>query len=367
MKRKEFLISIFLPSLGGGGAEKVALKLAEGFVNRGFNVDLVLLKAEGPYLNLIPKKCTLYVLNSRRALFSLFKLVKYLKSRKPSVFISNLTHLNIVSLLTKLLFTNKIKFVIVEHLNFTKSFKYKRGMKKYFLYFMMKSFYPYADKIIAVSQGVAMDFESLLPGVKQKIKVIYNPIPVDEIIEKSKEPLNHPWFKDSQIPVILSAGRLSSQKDFGTLMKAFSLIRKELKSRLVILGEGEERKNLENLAKSLGIYEDILMPGFVDNPYKFMSKASVFVLSSIYEGFANVIVEAMACGLSVVSTDCESGPREILEDGKYGKLVPVGDPEALAKATMETIKNPYDKEFLILRARDFSVEAAVSKYLEIIE
>jgi Glycosyltransferase len=109
------------------------------------------------------------------------------------------------------------------------------------------------------------------------------------------------------------------------------------------------------------------MPGFVDNPYKFMSKASVFVLSSIYEGFANVIVEAMACGLSVVSTDCESGPREILEDGKYGKLVPVGDPEALAKATMETIKNPYDKEFLILRARDFSVEAAVSKYLEIIE
>ncbi|NLO89188.1 MAG: glycosyltransferase, partial [Clostridia bacterium] len=186
--------------------------------------------------------------------------------------------------------------------------------------------------VVAVSQGVADDLVKTTGLMRELIKVIYNPIVTPELLEKAKESIGHPWFKPGQPPVILSAGRLTAAKDFPTLIHAFARVRAERLARLMILGEGEERPNLESLVRELGLESDVSMPEFVENPYAYMARAAVFVLSSAWEGFGNVLVEAMAVGTPVVSTDCPSGPAEILEGGKWGKLVPVGDVEKLAKA-----------------------------------
>jgi len=233
----------------------------------------------------------------------------------------------------------------------------------------MSRLYPQAHNIVAVSQGVAEDLSTLIQLSPDRVTVIYNPVITPNLLEQALAPLTHPWFEREQPPVILGAGRLSLQKDFPTLLRAFALVRQHRPARLVILGEGEERANLERLAIELGIQNDVSMPGFVDNPFAFMAKASVFVLSSAWEGFGNVLVEALACGCPVVATDCRSGPREILDNGRYGRLVPVGDHEALAKAILETLDNPdfpADRQTRIQRAMEFSVDAAVDKYLKVL-
>jgi glycosyltransferase involved in cell wall biosynthesis len=234
---------------------------------------------------------------------------------------------------------------------------------------MMRRLYPKADRIVAVSQGVADDLISLLNLPHEKVTVIYNPIFTPELFEQAKQPANHPWFEQNRLPVILAVGRLTRQKDYPILFRAFSLVRQVRPAKLLILGEGEERANLERLAIELGIQNDVSMPGFVDNPFAFMAKASVFVLSSAWEGFGNVLVEALACGCPVVATDCRSGPREILDNGRYGRLVPVGDHEALAKAILETLDNPdfpANRQTRLQRAMEFSVDAAVDKYLKVL-
>jgi glycosyltransferase involved in cell wall biosynthesis len=234
---------------------------------------------------------------------------------------------------------------------------------------MMRRLYPKADRIVAISQGVADDLISLLNLPHEKVTVIHNPVITPELFEQAKQPVSHPWFEQNRLLVILAVGRLTKAKDYPTLFRAFSLVRQVRPAKLLILGEGEERANLERLAIELGIQNDVSMPGFVDNPFAFMAKASVFVLSSAWEGFGNVLVEALACGCPVVATDCRSGPREILDNGRYGRLVPVGDHEALAKAILETLDNPdfpANRQTRLQRAMEFSVDAAVDKYLKVL-
>jgi glycosyltransferase involved in cell wall biosynthesis len=184
---------------------------------------------------------------------------------------------------------------------------------------------------------------------------------------KSLEAINHPWFqKEDSTPIILGVGRLVPQKDFSTLIKAFSRVRRSRPAHLVIIGEGRQRSEFTTLAQSLGIEKDIWMPGFFDNPYAFMSKASMLVLSSIYEGLPNVLIEALACGCPIVSTDCPSGPSEILEKGKFGTLVPMGDIHALAQAIHHTLNNPPNRNDLPLRAADFDIEKVSRQYLDVL-
>jgi glycosyltransferase involved in cell wall biosynthesis len=222
--------------------------------------------------------------------------------------------------------------------------------------------YPKAYKVVAVSQGVAADTARFYRLPLDKVEFIYNPVVTPELISLSMQPVEHPWFSPGEPSVILGVGRLTRQKDFSTLLRAFALVRRERPMRLVIVGDGEERARLCALAHQLGIDEDVLLAGFDANPYRYMRRASVFVLSSRWEGLPSVLIEAIACGTPVVSTDCPSGPREILEDGKWGKLVPVGDPDKLAEAIIDTLDNPpaYDPA---VRAADFSVERAVEGYL----
>jgi glycosyltransferase involved in cell wall biosynthesis len=197
----------------------------------------------------------------------------------------------------------------------------------------MKRFYPWADGIIVVSNGVRDDMARVTKIPSERITVIYNPSVVrDEVWEKAQAPLDHPWLKPGQPPVIIAVGRLQIQKDYPTLFSAFAQVRKRLPARLLILGEGRERGSLEELVRKLGLENDVSMPGFVMNPYAYMARASLFVLSSRWEGLPTVLIEALCCGTSVVSTDCPSGPREILKGGEYGRLVPVGDVDALAQA-----------------------------------
>jgi glycosyltransferase involved in cell wall biosynthesis len=231
---------------------------------------------------------------------------------------------------------------------------------------LVRWFLPWADAIVTVSQGVADDLVQIgLPS--ESIRVIHNPVVTPELFQKAQEPLEHPWFASGQPPVILGVGRLDKQKDFQTLIQAFAQVRQQHAARLMILGEGNERSHLEVLVKELHLTEDVSLPGFVANPYAYMSRSAVFVLSSLFEGLPTVLIEAIAVGTPVVSTNCKSGPAEILADGQYGKLVSVGNIQDIAKAIIETLEMVPDSESLRQRAADFSLEKALSQYQQVLQ
>ena len=358
-------IALFLPSLRGGGAERAMLSLAAGLAERGIPVDLVLVKAEGEYLGQIREGVRLIDLNSHRAAASFLKLVRYLRRERPSVVLSTLAHTNVVALLSKFLLSKSPR--IVARMEVTFSELYRNGNSRQRLTLrILKSLLPRADRIVAISQGVADDLCRLVPVTCYNITTIYSPIVWPDHAKKAATPVEHPWFSYDEAPVVLSAGRLTTVKDHATLLKAFTEVTRRRDARLMILGVGPERGNLLELARSLGVLEQVDLPGFKTNPYSYMSKAKVFVLPSRYEGFGNVLPEAMACGTPVVSTDCRSGPREILEDGKWGRLVPVGDWRAMAEAIIDTLDNPIPSDQLISRATDFSADASIDRYLEVL-
>ncbi len=356
MKNNKPHITFFVPSMRGGGAERVFANLANEFSNRNFKVDLILAQREGPYLKYISRNVNIVDLQSSRILKSFFPLIIYLKRKKPDVLISTLTHVNIVSIGAKIISKSSAKLLIRQAIN------YKIPSNKVRL-MLEKTLFKRADHIIAISQGVKRSLLEELKIPEQKIKVIYNPIYSSSIIEKSKTKIEHPFIY-GQNKIILAAGRLTGQKDFPTLLRAFNRIKTD-SIRLIILGEGKCRVELENLVRELELEDYVSLPGFVDNPYAYMAKADVFVLSSKKEGFANVLVEAMACGTTIVSTNCPSGPSEILDGGRYGKLVPVGNIEKLAEAISEALSNPSEKEVLINRAKLFSIDKAIEEYQEL--
>lgn len=358
MKNK---IALFLPSLHGGGAERVMINLAKGFFERGYSVDLVVSNAAGPYLSQIPKGVSIIDLKSHRVLKSLFPLMSYLRKEKPNIFISALNHTNIIAIIAKEVVRSSTLMIITEHNTLSIAQKHALNLREKMLPILMKYFYPLANQIIAVSQGVAKDLSYQIGLPLHKIKVIYNPVIDDQLIKKSWEKVEHPWFH--QYTVILSVGRLTEQKDYPTLIKVFAQVRKKVPAKLMILGEGEKRLELEQLIDSIGLKEDVCMPGFVENPYAYMRRSKVFILSSKWEGLPTVLIEAMACGCQVVSTNCPSGPAEILEDGKWGRLVPVGDVDALARAILLSLND--DRGRGVQRAQFFSIKNIIAQYEQI--
>ena len=359
-------LALFLPSLRGGGAERVMVNLARGFVERGLQVDLVLARAEGPYLSQVPKEVRVVDLGAQRVLHSLPGLVRYLREERPQAMLSALNHANIVAIWAKLLARVKTRLVVSERTTLSRSTENASSIRVKFIPFLVKAFYPYADVVVAVSRGVAEDLIARIGLTAEKIKVIYNPVVTPELFTKAEEPLDHPWFRPGEPPVILGVGRLTKPKDFPTLIRAFALVRKERPARLMILGEGEERPNLEALVRELGLEEDVALPGFVENPYKYMKRAAVFVLSSRWEGLPTVLIEAMALGTPVVATDCPSGPAEILEGGKWGRLVAVGNETSLARAIILALSKPVNAGELRSRAQLFSVDGVVQLYLDLL-
>lgn len=358
-------VTLYIPSMNGGGAERVMLTLANGLAEKDIQVDLLLNRVEGPYLKDVSKKVNIVNLNTSRTLRSILPLSKYLRKERPDAILSAMNYVNIVTLIAKLISNSDTKVIVSEHSNLTESIKRLSPTKQRILKLLMGYTYKKADQIVAVSNGVA---EALIHEINieaNKITTIYNPIFSEDLVRRSYKLISHSWLNENAPPLVLAAGRLTPQKDFATLIHAFKKLLKKRACNLIILGEGELRPDLEKLIKDLGLEENVQLPGFVDNPYAWMSKADLFVLSSISEGFGNVIVEAMACGTPVVSTDCPSGPNEILEDGKWGELVPPGKPDLLAGAIANSLENPLNRD-IKTRAKFFSVDNAVEQYRNIL-
>ncbi len=358
-------VALFLPSLRGGGAERVMVNLARGFSEKGLDVDLVLAKAEGPYLSEVPAGVRVIDLHSSRVLASLPNLIHYLRRERPQAILSAMDHANIVAIWARKLARVQSRVVVTVHNTLSRATTNSDNFRGRLMPCLIRMFYPWADAVVAVSGGVAEDLAKATGLPQEQIRVIYNPVVTPEILEKAEEPLNHTWFAPGEPPVILSAGRLTKQKDYPTLIRAFAMVRRERPARLMILGEGEERPKLEALIQELGLDEDVSLPGFVDNPYAYMARSAVFVLSSAWEGLPTVLIEAMAVGTPVVSTDCPSGPAEILEGGKWGKLVPVGDIEKIAKAIIDTLEDLNHPD-VAKRAQDFGIEKPVQNYLKVL-
>lgn len=335
-------VAIFLVSLEGGGSERIALNLAQGFAERGLEVDLVLQRATGPYLDQVPDKIRIVDLRAGRMALAIFPLISYLRRERPPFLLSLMMGANIIAILSKKLARVDTRLMISEHLTISVATQNAVRLRGRYLPLLAKRTYPWANGIVAVSEGVAEDLAHILGLPRKKIEVIYNPVITPELLEKAGEPVDHPWFQPGEPPVVLGVGRLTEQKDFPTLLRAFALVRKERAARLVILGEGEDRPELKALVDELGIAEDVDMPGFVDNPYGYMAGAAVFALSSRWEGLPTVLIEAMALGKPVVATDCPSGAREILNDGRYGTLVPVGDAKRLATGISGMLEHPVE-------------------------
>ena len=358
-------MAIFLPGLYEGGAERVMLHLAEAIAAKGIRVDLVLVRAEGPYLPLVPKNVRLVDLHASRSILSIFPLIKYLKQEKPDTLLSGL-FTNVIAVLAGLLTGKNPRIVICEHN--TLSVQVENNTTDYrfrSMPLLTRWFYPRADAIIAVSEGVKSDLSSYANIPESRIMVIYNPVITPELIRKGKEKPVHPWFKPGKPPVILAIGRLVSVKEFATLIEVFSRVRKRIKARLMIFGEGPERNNLERLVHDLGLDSEVLLPGFIENPYPFLSHSALFVLCSRHEGLPGVLIEAMAFKVPLISTDCPSGPREILEGGKHGRLIPVGDLRLLEGAILDGLerKIPRPKKEAWER---FGLDQAVDQYLTVL-
>jgi len=336
-------IAIFIPSLRGGGAERVMVTLANGFAARGFRTDLVLAQAVGPYLEEVETDVRVVDLGSSRVALSLLPLMRYLRRHRPMAMLSALGHANVIAAVAKQFSGVKTRLVVSERSTLSDEEIRKRKGRARIIPFLMAKTYRFADSIVAVSEGSADALSERLGISRSTIRVIYNPIDCELIRNLSYNPPEHQWFQEDRIPVVLAVGRLTAAKDHKTLVRAFARVRLKRKVRLVILGEGECRAELEALVKQLDLNDCVSIPGFAENPFQYMRRAQVFVLSSAWEGLPGVLLQAMACGTRVVSTNCKSGPSEILEHGKWGDLVPVGDDTALA----DCIEKNLDEEKIV--------------------
>lgn len=363
-------IAFFLPSLEPGGAERNVVNLLKELDRENYEPSLVLAEKRGEFIKEVPKDVLIVDLNTSCSLWLFLKLRRYFQKEKPELFISTFPRFNIINLLAKIFSQTKTKIILTEQttislLSVTAKTWARRLMARFFLPFLVKFLYPQAKAIVCVSKGVAKDLIKIVP-LENKIRVIYNPV-VDTRIDKlTKTPVNHSWFSNPEIPVILAVGRLIKAKDYPNLLRAFNKVLEKREARLVILGKGPEKEKLKNMAQNLDISKNVAFLGFQKNPYKYMKRATVFALSSFREGFGHVIVEAMACGLPVVSTDCPSGPGEIIEQGKNGILVPVGDERILAEAILKVLNNSSLSQKLSQegkkRAQYFSVERSCKEY-----
>ncbi len=356
-------VAIFLPALYGGGAERTLLKLAGGIARRGYSVDLVLARAEGPLLEEVPASVRVIDLHAPRDLLGLPSLVRYLIREQPGAIVSGL-HTNIIAIWAKQIARVKTRVVVSERNNLSSMVShYTSDIRMRLMPILVRLFYPRANCVVAVSKGVADDLVRIAKIPPDRVRVIYNPVVTPELKKKALDPLQHAWLAPNQPPVILGMGRLTAQKDFQTLIKAFAQVSQRRQVRLMILGEGEDRSALESLVRQLGLETKVALPGYIINPYPYMLRASIFVLSSRWEGLPGVLIEALYCGVPIISTDCPSGPREILANGKYGKLVPVGDVDDLAKS-IEGLLNGNNSSTPPESWQPYELEYVVDQYID---
>lgn len=353
-----------LPTLAGGGAERNYLHLARGFQEAGYKVDLILKQATGEYISQVPDQVNLIDLKASRMALTLPGMVRYLRTCNPRALLAGLELPNLIAIMARDITHSPTKVIVTIHSIISQGERFfmpNRALEKLF----MQRLYPRADTIVAVSRGTAQDFSSYLGIPASRIGVIYNPVISPELLTKAQARLEHPWFASGQPPVILGVGRLNPVKDYPTLIHAFRRVLKHTPVRLLILGEGEQRAELESMVQQLGLQEDVCLPGFQQNPFPFMRSAAVLALSSLHEAAPSVLIQAMACGCPVVATDSPGGAKELLDNGKYGHLVPVRDEAAMALAILSVLDGDMRKpspEWL----RQFELQTILQQYLDLV-
>ena len=359
-------LAIFVSFSGTGGVERVTLNLLQGLSRLGVPVDLLLVVAKRGKPPEIPwPNIRVIDLKVRHSQMAIPALIRYLRSERPKVLMVAKDRAVRAAIIAHRLARVDARLVGQLHMNMTGFLASKPRLQRWLRTAPMRLLFPYLDGIIGVSEGVVEDTLEITRMSRDRVVAIRNPVITPELAEQAKAPVDHPWFSDD-IPVILGAGRLTPEKDFPTLIRAFSRVRQERPCRLMIIGEGPLQPELESLVTELGLEGSVALPGFCANPFAYMKRASLFVMSSAWEGSGNVLVEALALGIPSVSTDCPYGPRETLMDGKYGPLVPVGDDEALARAMLMTLSNPLPPKFLQQAVAEFDIEYSARRYLDVL-
>jgi glycosyltransferase involved in cell wall biosynthesis len=370
-------LAVFVSSWPRGAIQRMMLNLAAEFAAAGHRVDLLAPRGHAPaeglpdgvrVLELAPRLATLPGVRRHKRWsvpLALPALAAYLRRERPAALLSGGEWPNVIALAAKRLAGAPTRVVVSEHIHVGASTAGAAERKRrHVLPRLMARLYPRADAIVAVSEGVRQDLLSRFPLPPSLVHTIYNPVITPALLAARDAPLDDPWFAPGVPPVLLNVAALRVQKDQATLLRAFAKVRARRPVRLLILGEGNQRPALEVLADALGIAADVRMPGHVPNPLAYMRRARLFVLSSAWEGLPTVLIEALACGCPVVSTDCPSGPREILDGGRYGRLVPLGDVEALAAAIETTLDEPVERSRLEHRAFDFNAGRVSPAYID---
>jgi glycosyltransferase involved in cell wall biosynthesis len=359
-------VAVFQTAMEIGGIERVLLNLIRELADRGYTVDLVLTRAEGKFLSEVPAAVTVVDLDPPDVpgigVFSAVpSLASYLRRTDPEVILSGKPHTNLVALAASRFPGAETRTVIglnailSDHLESVDTLKYRTIIR------LSKHLYRFADEIVVASEGSKIDAATVLRMPIDAMRVIHNPVVTPRLIEQANAPADQPWFADD-VPVVLSVGRLHPHKNYETLIRAFERVRSAEDAGLVIIGDGERRDRLVSLVDELGLEDDVSLPGSKTNPYPYMRRSSVFALSSVTEALPLALIEAMACGCPVVATDCSSGPVDILDGGRVGPLVPVNDPDALADAILETLRDPPADTVLRERAADFAVSSIADEY-----
>lgn len=331
-------VSCFLPALHGGGAERVVLDLASTWAATGRSIEIVVASRSGELRAATPPGVTVIDLGCRRTVAAIVPLARYLRRRRPRALLSTLEHANVTAVLAACL--GPRTRVVLREANTASRDLMPTGARSHALLWLMRRTYRRADAVIAVSEGVASDLVHHIGVRRERITIIANPVLTDRVWAGAATRPEHPWFAPDEPPVIVGVGRLTPQKGFDSLIRAFAEARRHAACRLLILGEGELRDALRTEASTLGVSDDVALPGFVDNPFPYLAYAGSFALTSRWEGLPNALIQALALGTPVVATDCHSGPAEVLEGGTHGALVPVDDVVAIARALVDALARP---------------------------
>ncbi len=357
-------VALMMPDFGGGGAERMMARLATSFAASGRSVELVVCSPAGPFRDDVGPDVRVVDLDRAGVLAALPAVVRYLRERRPRVVLVTLDHMTVVASWARALAGVPLRLVVRQANNPTAYVE--TSWRARLVLRALRDRLRHADAVVTGSQGVADDLAAWARLPSELVHVVGNPVVDAALADLAEEPVDHPFFAEAGPPILLAAGRLTPQKDFMTLMRAFAIARTQRPLRLVVLGEGGERGALEAFVRDHELQDVVSLPGFVANPFAFMRRADAFVLSSAWEGLPAVLIQALACGCPVVATDCPSGPREVLDGGRYGPLVPVGDAPALAEAILSTLDDPPAPEALRARASTYGVDRSVRRYADVL-
>ncbi len=365
-RERTWRLAVFLATSGHSGVDRIMKNFLGELGKRPVHVDLVQVEGHGPHIHPLPQNVRRIALGTRHVQSGIFRLAHYLKTAQPDALLCDKDRVNRTAILAAAMSEYTGRLVVRVGTTVSKNLQGRGLLHRTLQTWSIRRLYRRAHAVVVPSQGAAEDLAAVGSFPEGFVRVLPSPVVSEKILDSAREPIDHPWFQPGAPPVVLGAGELCERKDFATLIRAFALLSKDKFCRLVILGKGKKKAELEKLARDLGIGDQVGFPGFVENPYPYMAKAAVFALSSTCEGLPVVLMEAMALGTPVVATDCPSGPREILDHGRLGPLVPMKAPEALSEALACVLTVPTNPDVLMAAASRYDVRVATDAYLKLL-